>query len=71
MEIPIETDGTRPSVAVTHIMADDVDAAEDHLGKGSSPFHQLGKGVVIFIRATLGFEQEIMREGKSEAAFWG
>lgn len=48
--------------AVTHIMADDVDAAEEHLSKGSSPFHQLGKGVVIFIRATLGFEQETMRE---------
>lgn len=48
--------------AVTHIMNDDVDSAEEHLSKGSSPFHQLGKGVVIFIRATLGFEQEIMRE---------
>ena len=25
--------------AVTHIMNDDVDAAEEHLSKGSSPFH--------------------------------
>ncbi|KAF2691231.1 hypothetical protein K458DRAFT_412536 [Lentithecium fluviatile CBS 122367] len=48
--------------AVTYIMADDVDAAEAHLSKGSSPFHQLGKGVVTFMRATLGFEQDIMRE---------
>ncbi|KAF2019127.1 hypothetical protein BU24DRAFT_418728 [Aaosphaeria arxii CBS 175.79] len=48
--------------AVTHIMNDDVNAAEEHLNKGSSPFHQLGKGVVTFMRATLGFEQEIMRE---------
>ena len=26
-------------------------------------YGQLGKGVVAFIRATLGFEQEIMRQG--------
>ncbi|KAF2088913.1 hypothetical protein K490DRAFT_38273 [Saccharata proteae CBS 121410] len=48
--------------AVAHIMNDDVDTAELLLGKGSSPFHKLGKGVVIFLRATLGFEQEVMRE---------
>ncbi|KAF1956272.1 hypothetical protein CC80DRAFT_548568 [Byssothecium circinans] len=51
--------------AVTHIMNDDVDAAEAHLKKGSSPFHQLGKGVVEFIRATLSFEQDIMREASA------
>ncbi|KAL1604473.1 Mitochondrial outer membrane protein iml2 [Nothophoma quercina] len=27
--------------AVTHIMADDIDAAEEHLRKGHSPFHQV------------------------------
>ncbi|KAF2735211.1 hypothetical protein EJ04DRAFT_576306 [Polyplosphaeria fusca] len=48
--------------SVSHIMNDDVGAAEEHLSKGSSPFHLLGKGVVIFMRATLGFEQEVMRE---------
>ncbi|KAF2002768.1 hypothetical protein P154DRAFT_520537 [Amniculicola lignicola CBS 123094] len=48
--------------AVSYIMSDDVDAAEKHLSNSSSPFHQLGKGVVTFIRATLGFEQDIMRE---------
>ncbi|KAF2447415.1 hypothetical protein P171DRAFT_482156 [Karstenula rhodostoma CBS 690.94] len=52
--------------AVTYIMNDDVDAAEAHLSKGSSPFHQLGKGVVTFMRATLGFEQEIMRQASEE-----
>ena len=29
------------ATAVTHIMNDDVDAAEAHLSKGSSPFHQV------------------------------
>ncbi|KAF2866712.1 outer membrane protein Iml2/Tetratricopeptide repeat protein 39 [Massariosphaeria phaeospora] len=51
--------------AVTYIMADDVDGAEAHLNKGNSPFHQLGKGVVTFMRATLGFEQETMREASA------
>ena len=27
----------------------------------------MGKGMVAFLRATLGFEQEIMREGMVEA----
>ncbi|PGH02558.1 hypothetical protein GX51_04585 [Blastomyces parvus] len=47
--------------ATTFIMNDDVDAAEDGLNKGDSSFHKLGKGIVSFVRATLGFEQEIMR----------
>ncbi|KAF1946119.1 hypothetical protein EJ02DRAFT_500256 [Clathrospora elynae] len=48
--------------AVTHIMNDDVETAEELLSKGNSPFHQLGVGVCTFMRATLGFEQEVMRE---------
>ncbi|KAF2199919.1 hypothetical protein GQ43DRAFT_442032 [Delitschia confertaspora ATCC 74209] len=48
--------------AVSHIMNDDVDSAEEALNKGHSPFHQLGKGVVTFMKATLGFEQDIMRQ---------
>ncbi|KAF2706737.1 hypothetical protein K504DRAFT_459147 [Pleomassaria siparia CBS 279.74] len=54
--------------AVAYIMNDDVDAAEEHLSKGNSPFHMLGKGVVTFMRATLGFEQEIMREASQTLA---
>jgi tetratricopeptide (TPR) repeat protein len=44
-------------------MNDDLESAEAHLSKGTSPFHQLGSGVCMFMRATLGFEQETMREG--------
>ncbi|KAH8727502.1 outer membrane protein Iml2/Tetratricopeptide repeat protein 39 [Phaeosphaeriaceae sp. PMI808] len=48
--------------SVTHIMSDDLESAEEHLNKGSSSFHQLGVGVCMFIRTTLGFEQETMRQ---------
>ncbi|THW59648.1 hypothetical protein D6D20_06350 [Aureobasidium pullulans] len=50
-----------------------VETAEAELSKGNSPFHKLGQGVVAFLRATLGFEQDIMREaserlGQAESA---
>ncbi|KAL5357024.1 mitochondrial outer membrane protein iml2 [Aspergillus floccosus] len=48
--------------SATLILNDDVDGAEDGLSEGISSFHNLGRGVVAFIRATLGFEQEIMRQ---------
>ncbi|KAJ5244059.1 hypothetical protein N7489_004155 [Penicillium chrysogenum] len=48
--------------AATLILNDDVDGAENGLSTGTSSFHNLGKGVVAFVRATLGFEQEIMRQ---------
>ncbi|KAJ5957484.1 hypothetical protein N7501_011763 [Penicillium viridicatum] len=48
--------------AATRILNDDVDGAENGLSTGTSSFHNLGKGVVAFVRATLGFEQEIMRQ---------
>ncbi|KAI9674911.1 MAG: Mitochondrial outer membrane protein iml2 [Bathelium mastoideum] len=49
-------------------MNDDVDAAEAELSKGNSPFHKLGSAVVSFLRATLGFEQEMMREASERLA---
>ncbi|KAJ5091871.1 hypothetical protein NUU61_006741 [Penicillium alfredii] len=52
----------RVSLSATLILNDDVDGAENGLAKGTSSFHNLGKGVVAFVRATLGFEQEIMRQ---------
>ncbi|KAI9727027.1 MAG: Tetratricopeptide repeat protein 39C [Cirrosporium novae-zelandiae] len=54
--------------AAAQIMNDDVDAAEEGLSHGNSSFHKLGKGLVAFIRATLGFEQEIMREASERLA---
>ncbi|KAJ5637563.1 Inclusion body clearance protein iml2 [Penicillium lividum] len=48
--------------SATFILNDDVDSAEDGLAKGDSTFHNLGKGMVAFVRATLGFEQDVMRQ---------
>ncbi|KAL2221251.1 outer membrane protein iml2 [Thermoascus aurantiacus ATCC 26904] len=48
--------------AATLVLNDDVDGAEAGLDQGNSTYHKLGKGVVGFVRATLGFEQEVMRE---------
>ncbi|KAG8533254.1 uncharacterized protein KY384_002037 [Bacidia gigantensis] len=45
-------------------MDDDLEASEAGLGTGTSAFHKLGKGMVAFLRATLGFEQDVMREGR-------
>ncbi|MCJ1314296.1 Mitochondrial outer membrane protein iml2 [Agyrium rufum] len=50
--------------AATCIMNDDLEAAESGLEEGNSSFHKLGKGMVTFLRATLGFEPEIMRQGR-------
>ncbi|CAF9927401.1 MAG: Mitochondrial outer membrane protein iml2 [Alectoria fallacina] len=43
-------------------MNDDLESAEAGLTNGISSFHKLAKGMVAFLRATLGFEPEIMRE---------
>jgi hypothetical protein len=45
------------------ILNDDVDGAEEGLAGRNSAFHLLGRAVVMFIRATLGFEQDVMRQG--------
>ncbi|MCJ1385040.1 Mitochondrial outer membrane protein iml2 [Xylographa soralifera] len=50
-------------------MNDDLETAEAKLSEGNSSFHKLGKGVVAFLRAALGFEPEIIREG-NVANFW-
>ncbi|KAK2853291.1 hypothetical protein FQN49_005212, partial [Arthroderma sp. PD_2] len=54
--------------AAAFIMDDDVDSAERDLEKGDSSFHKLGKGIVTFVRATLGLEQDIMRQAATRLA---
>ncbi|KAL4950602.1 hypothetical protein BDW69DRAFT_54157 [Aspergillus filifer] len=44
------------------ILNDDVDGAEEGLTGRDSSFHLIGRAVVMFIRATLGFEQDVMRQ---------
>jgi len=54
--------------AASFMINDDMDTAEIELAKGNSAFHKLGKGVVSFLRATLGFEREVMKEAQSRLA---
>jgi Protein of unknown function (DUF3808) len=48
--------------AVELIMDDDIDGAEKGLADGNSAFHKLARGTLAFMRATLGFEQEVMKD---------
>jgi tetratricopeptide (TPR) repeat protein len=46
----------------------DVERAEKELSAGTSPFHKLGLAVTLFLRATLGFEKEIMEQALNKLA---
>ncbi|KAF2222924.1 outer membrane protein Iml2/Tetratricopeptide repeat protein 39 [Elsinoe ampelina] len=55
------------------ILNDEFEKAEEGLSKSHTPFHKLGRGVLSFLRAVIGFEQEIMKEasghlGEAETA---
>lgn len=52
--------------AVELIMDDDIEGAERGLAEGNSAFHSLCKGVLGFMKATLGFEQEVMKEASEQ-----
>ena len=44
------------------IFRTEVEQAETELSKGTSPFHKLGRATALFLRATLGFEKEVMEQ---------
>ncbi|KAF4549462.1 Hypothetical protein D9617_21g096830 [Elsinoe fawcettii] len=50
------------------ILNDEFEKAEEGLNKGNSPFHKLGRGVLSFLQATIGFEQEVMKEASGHLA---
>ena len=54
--------------AAEMILDDDIQGAEKSLENGNSSFHKLAKGVVCFLQAALGFEQDIMREASVQLA---
>lgn len=50
------------------IINDETERAEAELSKGTSPFHKLGRATAVFLRATLGFEKEIMAQASDRIA---
>ena len=52
--------------AVELIMDDDIEGAEKGLADGNSAFHKLARGTLAFMRATLGFEQEVMKDASDQ-----
>ena len=54
--------------AASFMMDDEIERAEEELSKGNSVFHKHGRAVVIFLRAVLGFEREVMKEAQERIA---
>lgn len=52
--------------AAMHIMNDDLEGAEKGLQNGESSFHKLGRGLIAFLRAALGFEKDVMRDAQDK-----
>lgn len=52
--------------AVELIMNDDIEGAEAGVRDGTSAFHKLARGTLAFMKATLGFEQEVMKQAAEE-----
>ena len=54
--------------AANLIMDDRYVESETLLNSRHSPFHVLGRGIVTFLKATLGFEQDVMKEAQARLA---
>ncbi len=54
--------------AVELILNDDIAGAERGLADGNSSFHKLAQGTLAFMKAALGFEQEVMKEASDTLA---
>ncbi|TGZ76878.1 hypothetical protein EX30DRAFT_336129 [Ascodesmis nigricans] len=54
--------------AMDLMMDDHIEAAEKELEKGHSSYHKLASGVVAFLRASLGFEKDVMQEASDRLA---
>lgn len=54
--------------AAEMILNDDILGAQKSLESGNSTFHKLAKGVICFLQAVLGFEQDVMREASTQLA---
>ena len=52
--------------AVELIMDDDIAGAEAGLQSGTSAFHKLARGTLAFMKAALGFEQEVMKDASDQ-----
>lgn len=52
--------------AAEKIMNDDIAGAVKALEGGDSAFHKLAKGTLGFMKSTLGFEQEVMKEAADQ-----
>jgi hypothetical protein len=50
--------------SASYMMDDNIERAEEELSKGNSVYHKHGRAVVIFLRAVLGFEREVMKEAQ-------
>lgn len=54
--------------AAEKIMNDDISGAVQALQGGDSAFHKLAKGTLGFMKASLGFEQDVMKEAADQLA---